>query len=75
MLSNHDSNILGAKVQNALKNRKWLVLRYVTPRKRIREQRVSNHLFIYCFLFFNLLFGLDFEFALGLTLGLELGLG
>ena len=57
--------------------RKWLVLRYIMPIKRIREQRVSAHLFIYSFLFFNLSlgFGLDFEFGLGLTLGLEFGLG
>ena len=49
---------------------------YVTPIKRIREQRVSAHLFIYSFLLFKLLlgFGLDFEFGLGLTLGLDLGL-
>ena len=52
---------------------KWLVLRYVTPIKRIREQRVSAHLL---FLFFKLLlgFGLDFEFGFGLTLGLDLRL-
>ena len=52
------------------------VLRYITPLKRIREQRVSAHLLIYSFLFFELLsgFGLDFEFGLGLMLALDLGL-
>ena len=52
---------------------KWLVLRYVTPIKRIREQRVSAYLLIYSFLFFKLSlgFGLDFEFGFGLTLGLD----
>ena len=56
--------------------RKWLVLPYVTPIKRIREQRASTHLLIYSFLFFKLSLGfrLDFEFGLGLTLGLDLGL-
>ena len=56
--------------------RKWLVLRYIMPIKRIREQRVSAHLLIYSFLFFKLSlgFGLDFEVGLGLTLGLDLGL-
>ena len=56
--------------------RKWLVLRYVTPIKRIREERVSAHLLIYSFLLFklSLRFGLDFEFMLGLMLWLDLGL-
>ena len=56
--------------------RKWLALRYVTPIKRIREQRVSAHSLIYSFLFskLSLGFGLDFEFGLGLTLGLDLAL-
>ena len=47
------------------------MLRYVTPIKRITEQRVRAH-----FLFFKLTLEirLDFEFVLGLTLGLELGL-
>ena len=60
----------------ALSTGKWLVLRYVTPIKRIRELRVSGHLLIYSFLFFKLSlgFGLDFEFGLGLTLGLDVGL-
>ena len=54
-----------------------ITLRYVTPIKRIREQRMGAHLLIYSFLLFQLSlgFGLDFEFGLGLTLGLELGLG
>ena len=53
------------------------MLRYVTPIKRIRDQRVSTQLLIYSFLFFKLTleFGLDFKFGLGLTLGLEFGLG
>ena len=56
--------------------RKWLVLRYVTRIKRIREQRVSAHLLFYFFLFFKLWlgFGLDFEFGLALMLGLDIGL-
>ena len=51
------------------------MLRYATPTKRIKEQRVSAHLLIYSILFFKLSlgFGLDFEFGLELTLGLELG--
>ena len=57
--------------------RKWLVLHYVTPIKRIKNQRGSAHLLLYSFLFFKLSlgFGLDFEFGLGLELGLEFGLG
>ena len=43
-------------------------LHYVTPIKKVREQRVSTHLLIYSFLFFKLLLG----FGLGLTLELEL---
>ena len=41
------------------------MLCYVTPTKRITEERVSAHL---------LWFGLDFEFGLGLMLRLELRL-
>ena len=33
---------------------KWLVLRYVVPIKRLREQSVSAHMLIYSFLFFKL---------------------
>ena len=65
--------------QNQVKTKKktkWLVLCYVMPIKRIREQRVSTYLLIYSFLFFKLSLGfeLDFEFGLRLTLGLDLGL-
>ena len=53
------------------------MLHYVTPIKKIREQRVSAYLLIYSFVFFKstLGFGLDFEFGLEFTLGLGLGLG
>ena len=59
-----------------MKCRKWLVLRYVTPIKRIKEQRVSAHLLLYSFLFFQLSLGfrLNFDFGLRLMLGLDLGL-
>ena len=52
------------------------IICYVTPIKRIREQRVRAHLLIYSFSFFKLSlgFGLDFEFGLELTLGLDVGL-
>ena len=51
------------------------MLLYVTPIKRIREERVKARLLIYSFLLFRLTlgFGLDYEYGLGLTLGLELG--
>ena len=54
--------------------KKWLVLHYAMPIKRIRELICS-------FILFKLTFGLglDLEFGLGLTLelqfGLDLGLG
>ena len=52
------------------------VAHYVTPIRRIREQKVSAHMFVYSFLFFKLSlgFGLDFEFGLGVELRLDLGL-
>ena len=51
------------------------MLLYVTPIKRIREERVNARLLIYSFLLFKLTIGfrLDYEYGLGLTLGLELG--
>ena len=61
---------------NKIKEVASRLLHFVTPIKRIKEQRTSAHLFIYSFLFFKLLleFGLNFEFGSGLTLGLEFGL-
>ena len=53
------------------------MLRYITPVKRIRQQKVSAHLLIYSVLILKLSleFGLDFEFGLGSDLGLEFGFG
>ena len=57
------------------------MLHYITPMKRVREQRVKHSFsdLTNSFLFLKLMlrFGLDFEFGLGLTLGLglEFGLG
>ena len=61
--------LMKTQVQVKTNKRKWLGLCYVTPIKRIREQRVSAHLLIYSFLFITLTlrFGLDFEFGLRLT--------
>ena len=58
------------------KTRKWLLICYVTPINRKKEQTVSAHFLIYSFLFFklSLRFRLDFAFGLGVMLGLELGL-
>ena len=52
------------------KNKKWQVLCYVTPLRRIREQKVSAHLLVYSFMFFKLL--LRLELGLGLGLGEQL---
>ena len=55
---------------------KWLVLHYVTPIERIREQRVSAHLLFFFKLSLGfgsgLMLGLELEFGLGLGLGLGL---
>ena len=53
---------------------KWLVLHYIMPINRIKEQKVSTYL---PFLHFKLLlgFGLNFEVGLELMLGIDLGLG
>ena len=52
-----------------------MVLHYLMPIKRIREQRLSAYLLIYSFVFFKLSlgFGFGFELGLGLMLGLEFG--
>ena len=47
------------------------MLRYVTPIKRIREQKLSAHLLLLLFyLFIKLELGLEFDLGLGLGLGL-----
>ena len=52
-------------------SRKWLVLRYETPIKRIKEERVSPYL-----LFFELfIVRVELELTLELELGFEFGLG